>query len=162
MVELKIIKGKDLKGKKLAKVIDSKNTGCDNYKYKIGMNVDTKELNLIHQFGSGLYFVELKDAINYKTFGSNLAILELNDDEDVVEIREKNENGKISVSYRTHSFTITKIINNFKKKDTRWLEKVNWSLLWLPFLFSKRCWYLNKVVLLLYVTIKMLWKRGVS
>lgn len=119
MVELRLIKGKDLKEKRLAKVIAEDNTACENFKYKVGKNVDTKEFNLTYQFGSGLYFVELKEAMHYKTFGSNLAILEVNDDEDVVEIREKNEKGKVTVTYRTHSFTITKIINNFKKKDTR-------------------------------------------
>ncbi|MCQ2748691.1 MAG: hypothetical protein MJ246_01380 [Clostridia bacterium] len=120
MVELRLIKGKDLKEKRLAKVIGFDNTACDNFKYKLGRNVDRKELDVSYQYGAGLYFVDLKDAMRYKTFGSNLAILELDDDEDVVEIREKNENGKISISYRSHSFNITKIISDFKKKDTRY------------------------------------------
>lgn len=119
MVTIRTIKGKDLKGKKLAKVIARDNTGCNKFKYKIGLNTDIRTLNINDQFGSGLYFVEAKDAKVYKAHGTNLAFIEVDDDEKIVEIREVDEDNIEHISYRAHQITITKIVNNFKVKDIR-------------------------------------------
>lgn len=119
MVKLRVIKGKDLKGMKLCKVIDSDNTGCNKYRYKMGVNKDSRDLNVTDQFGSGLYFVNLKDAKSYKGFGPNLAIIEVDDDEDVVEIVEKADTKDEIISYRARKIKVTKIIKNFKQRDLK-------------------------------------------
>lgn len=95
-----IIKGKDLKGELLCKVI-SEDMVMKGFQYKMGMNEDVNPLAMICSCQPGLHFCLVKDIYNYLDFGTNLAIVEIPDDEYVYV-----DNAK----FRTHRLEIKKIM----------------------------------------------------
>ena len=102
-----IIKGKDLKGEILCKVI-SEDMVMRGFQYKMGMNEDVKPLAISGSCEAGLHFCLIKDVYRYLSYGSKLALVSIPDDEDVyVDI------GK----FRTHKLGIKKIMQ-FSEAET--------------------------------------------
>lgn len=61
---IKKLKGKDLKGKVLVKVL-SEDLSMRGFQYTLGKNVDINTLFETDKCAEGLHFCEAKDVINY-------------------------------------------------------------------------------------------------
>lgn len=95
-----IIKGKDLKGEILCKVI-SEDMVMRGYRYEMGMNVDVKSMDTKGSCKAGLHFCLVEDIHRYFPYGSKLALINIPDDEDVY----VDDN-----IFRTHRLVIKKIM----------------------------------------------------
>ena len=95
-----VIKGKDLKDHILCKAV-SRDMMMNGFQYKMGMNVDVNQPAVRGSCKEGLHFCLIKDICNYFCYGSNLAVVEIPDDEDVYV-----DNGV----FRTHRLEIQKIM----------------------------------------------------
>ena len=99
-IEGTLIKGKDLKGYILCKIL-TEDMVMRGFQYKMGMNKDVKPLATTGSCEAGLHFCLIKDVYRYLGYGSKLALISIPDDEDVyVDI------GK----FRTHKIGIKKIM----------------------------------------------------
>ena len=95
-----IIKGKELKGYTLCKIL-SEDLCMRGFQYKMGMNVDVNPLAVRGSCKAGLYFCLIKDICDYLDYGTNLAIVKVPDDEKVYVDKDK---------FRTHRLEIQKIM----------------------------------------------------
>ena len=95
-----IIKGKDLKGRVLCKVL-SEDMNMRGFQYKIGLNEDINPLELEGSCKAGLHFIEINKIITFLDFGTKLAIVKIPDEEDVYVDDDK---------YRTHRLIIKKVM----------------------------------------------------
>ena len=77
-----VIKGKNLKGKILCKIL-SEDMKMRGFQYKIGLNEDVKPLSLTGNCETGLHFCFIKDIWHFLYFGSELAIVSVPDEEDI-------------------------------------------------------------------------------
>ena len=77
-----VIKGKDLKGYILCKVL-SENMVMRGFQYKMGMNEDVNQLDVKGSCKKGLHFCIVKDACRYLGYGTRLALVSIPDGEDV-------------------------------------------------------------------------------
>lgn len=102
-----IIKGKDLKGEILCKVI-SEDMAMHGFQYKMGMNTDVKPLATTGSCKAGLHFCLVEDVYRYLNYGSKLALVSIPDDEDVYVDDNK---------FRTHKLEIKKIMK-FSEAET--------------------------------------------
>ena len=96
-----LIKGKDLKGYILCKVL-SEDMVMQGFQYKMGLNEDVKPLATEGSCEAGLHFCLIKDVYRYLCFGSKLALISIPDDEDVYVDDDK---------FRTHRLDIKKIMH---------------------------------------------------
>ncbi len=99
-IEGTLIKGKDLKGEILCKVI-SEDMIMQGFQYKMGMNEDVKPLATRGSCKAGLHFCLIKDVYWYLGYGSKLALISIPDDDDVYVDDDK---------FRTHRLDIKKIM----------------------------------------------------
>ena len=95
-----VIKGEDLKGHILCKII-SRDMVMNGFQYKMGMNTDVKQLAVKGSCKAGLHFCLIKDICNYLHYGSDLALVGIPDDEDVYVDMDV---------FRTHRLEIRKIM----------------------------------------------------
>ena len=95
-----IIKGKDLKGEILCKVI-SEDMVMQGFQYKMGMNEDVKPLATTGSCKAGLHFCLMEDIHKYLPYGNKLALINVPDDEDIYVDDHK---------FRTHKLDIKKIM----------------------------------------------------
>lgn len=98
-----IIKGKDLKGSIICKILPEDMLVRESYvhthQYKVGMNMDIFFVK--ENCEAGMYFYLMEDICNHLDQGTKLAIIEVPDDEDVYV-----DNGK----FRAHRIRITEIM----------------------------------------------------
>ncbi|MCM1219844.1 MAG: ankyrin repeat domain-containing protein [Lachnospiraceae bacterium] len=95
-----IIKGKDLKGHILCKIL-SEDLVMRDFQYKMGMNEDVNQLARKGSCGAGLHFCLVNDIYNYFDYGTKLAVVSVPDEEAVYV-----DDGK----FRTHRLEIKKIM----------------------------------------------------
>lgn len=98
-IEGTLIKGKDLKGEILCKVI-SEDMIMQGFQYKMGMNEDVKPLATRGSCKAGLHFCLIKDVYWYLGYGSKLALISIPDDDVYVD----------DDKFRTHRLDIKKIM----------------------------------------------------
>lgn len=107
----KVIKGKDLKGLPLCKIL-SEDMAMQDFQYRIGMNEDINPLALRGSFGEGLSFSTAEHVCGYLNFGTKLAVVTVPDDEDVY------VNG---VDFRTHRLEVEEVLPLSKKEAWEYL-----------------------------------------
>lgn len=112
---IKKLKGKDLKGKVLVKIL-SEDLIMRGFQYTLGKNVDINTLSGADDCAKGLHFCETKDVINYLDCGTKLAIVHVDDKEDVVRYDNK---------YRSHVLYIDEIMGLSDVKTWDWLVEQN-------------------------------------
>lgn len=96
-----IIKGKDLEGYTLCKIL-SEDMTMQNFQYKLGMNEDINPLAMEGSCMEGLYFCPIQDICRFLYYGTKLALVRIPDDEDVyVDIWK----------FRTHRLEVKKIMH---------------------------------------------------
>lgn len=96
-----IIKGKDLKGYTLCKIL-SADMNMKGFQYKTGMNEDINPLVRAGSCEVGLYFCLVQDACKYLDYGTVLATVRIPDDEEVYVDRGK---------FRTHRLEIREVMS---------------------------------------------------
>lgn len=96
-----IIKGRDLKGYTLCKVL-SEDMRMRNFQYQLGMNEDVKPFAKNGRCKEGLYFITMGEILKYLHHGTKLAIISIPANEDVYVDDEK---------FRTHRLTVKKIMD---------------------------------------------------
>lgn len=95
-----VIKGKDLKGCILCKIL-SEDMLMQGFQYKMGMNEDIKPLAMSGSCGAGLHFCLVKDVGRYLDYGNKLAVVSIPDEEDVYVDDRK---------FRTHRMVIETVM----------------------------------------------------
>ena len=96
-----LIKGKDLKGYTLCKIL-AEDMVMQGFQYKMGMNEDVKPLATAGNCKAGLYFCFIKDVYGYLRYGNKLALIGIPDEEDVYVDDNK---------FRAHRLDIKKIMH---------------------------------------------------
>lgn len=95
-----MIKGKDLRGYTLCKVL-SEDMNMRGFQYKIGMNTDITPFAMEESCRAGLHFCLVQDVCKYLGYGTKLAVVGIPDEEDVYVDRGK---------FRTHRLEIREVM----------------------------------------------------
>lgn len=103
-----IIKGSDLKGYTLCKVL-SEDMRMRGFQYQIGMNEDVNPLARWGYYKTGLHFTSLQNVMEFICNGTQLAIVKVPDDEDVY-VGDRQ--------FRTHRLVIEKVMH--LKEPSTW------------------------------------------
>lgn len=96
-----VIKGKDLKGHLLCKIL-SEDMVMRGFQYKLGMNEDENSLSLHGRCEPGLYFCLIQDVCNFLGYGTQIAMVSIPDDENVYVDENK---------FRTHRLNIDQVLS---------------------------------------------------
>ncbi len=100
-IEGTLIKGKDLKGYILCKIL-TEDMVMRGFQYKMGLNEDVNPLATTGSCEAGLHFCLIKDVYWYLYYGSRLALISIPDDEDVYVDIGKFHTHKIDIKEIMH------------------------------------------------------------
>ena len=119
MLKGRNLKGKDLKDKTLLKFLKTPTMSDRGFEYQIGKNTDKLPLNPTGQCQpGGLFFTDMENMYRYMSYGAWIAMIELNDEEDVYQ-------EPCGTKYKAHTIIITSIIH---VKDSFFFEDMNATL----------------------------------
>lgn len=106
-----VIKGKDLQGSILCKVLPKDMIARlgHEYKYKIGVNEDIFPLDTEKEDGNGLHFFYLSSLANHLRNGDLLAFVSIPDDEDVYV--NKSRRLISGIEFRTHRLIVRSVMS---------------------------------------------------
>lgn len=114
-----VIKGKELKGCKLCKVLSEK-MKMKGFQYQIGLNEDINPLETQGTCETGLHFILLENVLDFLNFGTKLAIINVSDNEDIY------VDGN---TFRSHKLTIEKVMSFSEVNTWQFLEQNNVNII---------------------------------